>query len=125
MGGKKGELSLITSKTSEFPMLTNITKWFQVRCQHRRGKRSAQALTQSNSSQEVVRRQRSWPSLSHTSIWTRVKGQGQEVSLDTLKSHFSLEICLGLEVGVRKLTQTLTQSHFGLGSGPQRFPPAP
>lgn len=84
-GGKKGELSLITSKTSEFPMLTNITKWFQVRCQHRRGKRSAQALTQSNSSQEVVRRQRSWPSLSHTSIWTRVKGQGQEVSLDTTK----------------------------------------
>lgn len=83
--GKKGELSLITSKTSEFPMLTNITKWFQVRGQHRRGKRSAQALTQSNSSQVVVRRQRSWPSLSHTSIWIRVKGQGQEVSLDTMK----------------------------------------
>lgn len=96
-GEKKGELSLISSKTSGFSILTNTTKWFQVRGQHRMDKRSARALTQSNSTQEIVR---SWPSLSHTPIQTRARSQDQEVKLDT-QPHFSLESCLGLEGDVK------------------------
>lgn len=83
--GEKKNCQLIANNTSEFPTLIHTTKWFQVRSQDIKSKRSAQTLTQSNSTQEVVRRQRSCPSLSHTSIRTRVRDQGQEVSLDTHK----------------------------------------
>lgn len=122
-GGKKGELSFIASKTSGFPIPTHTTKWFQVRCQNIRGKRSARALKQSYSSQEWSGDRGLGPQ-----PVTLQSGQGSGVrvrrSADLLNSHFHLESGLGLEAGVRRLTQTLTQSHFGLGSGPQRFPPA-
>lgn len=49
--GEKKELSLISNNTSEFPILIHTAKWFQVRSQGIKSK-SAQALTQSNSSQE-------------------------------------------------------------------------
>lgn len=49
---KKGELSLTARKTSGFLTLTHTTKWLQARGQNVRGKWSAQALTQSHSSQE-------------------------------------------------------------------------
>lgn len=74
-----------SSPANRFPILTHITKSIQVRGRHRRGERSAKALTQSHFGLEITMKQRSWPSLSHTATSTRVRGHGQEVSLDTHK----------------------------------------
>lgn len=56
----------------------------------------------------MVQRQRSWPSASHTSIWT--KARGLEVSLGTHRSHFSMERAWGWVQGqeVNSDTHTVT-----------------
>lgn len=72
--GEKKNCKLITNNISEFPILIHTTKWFWVRSQDIESKRSAQTLTQSNSTQEVVRRQRVVP---HSV--TLQSGQGSEV----------------------------------------------